>query len=131
MPLAPGAVYHAWEIYADLVDFLNDAFPPLGVDGRAELRDALSGAPAPEVDVAFLLKSLPCLEQLDPDAGRRLLDTLPARHLLVSFPAQSLCGRQKGMSANYEARFAERVAGRAWRVERFDFPGELAFLVTR
>lgn len=131
MPLAPGAVYHAWEVYADQVAFLNEAFPLLGVAGRAELRDALSEAPAPAVDLAFLLKALPCLEQIDPAASRRLLDTLPARHLLVSFPARSLGGRVKGMVARYDAHFAEISAGKPWRVRRFEFPGELAFLVTR
>ncbi|MFN8447501.1 MAG: hypothetical protein U0521_02600 [Anaerolineae bacterium] len=33
MPLADGAVYYACDIYADLADFLNRAFPLLGVTG--------------------------------------------------------------------------------------------------
>jgi 16S rRNA (guanine(1405)-N(7))-methyltransferase len=131
MPLAPGAVYHAWEIYEDMVAFLNQYFAIAGVAGRAELRDALAPIPAPEVDLALILKALPCLEQLDPDAGARLLDALPARRLLVSFPSQTLCGRRKGMGATYEARFQSLMAGRSWPVQRFDFPGELAFLVTK
>jgi 16S rRNA (guanine(1405)-N(7))-methyltransferase len=130
MPLAPGAVYHAWEIYADLVAFLNHAFPLLEVEGRAELRDALSAAPAPPAELALLLKSLPCLEQLDPDAAHRLLDVLPAPHLLVSFPSRTLGGRRKGMAATYDAHFAALAAGRPWRVRRFDFPGEQVFRVT-
>jgi 16S rRNA (guanine(1405)-N(7))-methyltransferase len=131
MPLPPDAVYYAWEIYADLVAFLNEALPLLGVDARVEQRDALSDAPAPGVDLALLLKSLPCLEQIDTAGAYHLLDTLPARHVVVSFPVRSLGGRQKGMAATYDAHFADLVARRPWRVQRFDFPGELAFLVTK
>lgn len=131
MSLAPGVVYHAWEIYADLVAFLNDALPLLGVEARVEHRDALSGEITPAVDLAFLLKSLPCLEQLDEEAAHRLLDTLRARHVVVSFPSRGLSGRAKGMAENYEAHFAALSAERPWRVQRFAFPGELAFLITK
>jgi hypothetical protein len=35
------------------------------------------------------------------------------------------------MVRNYERRFAELLAGKAWQVTRFEFPGELAFLIQR
>ena len=35
------------------------------------------------------------------------------------------------MRANYENLFLEMVAGRDWRVERFSFKTELAFLVEK
>jgi 16S rRNA (guanine(1405)-N(7))-methyltransferase len=64
-------------------------------------------------------------------AGARLLDTLAARFVLVSFPVRSLGGREKGMAATYEARFATLVAGRGWSVRRYRFATELAFLVDK
>lgn len=131
MPLAEGVVYHAWDVFEDLIALLNDFFALAGVAGHAELRDALAEGSTPEVELALLLKTLPCLEQIDAAATHRLLDTLPARHLLVSFPAQSLCGRRKGMPATYAAHFMRLASGRPWRIRRFDFPGELAFLVTK
>jgi 16S rRNA (guanine(1405)-N(7))-methyltransferase len=78
-----------------------------------------------------VLKTIPCLEQLDKSIGRRLLEGLPAEHILVSFPAQSLGGRSKGMVENYEAHFREMVAGLDWQVERYEFKTELAFLIKK
>jgi 16S rRNA (guanine(1405)-N(7))-methyltransferase len=68
---------------------------------------------------------------LDKEIGLRLLDSVPAGYVLVSFPAHSLGGRSKGMVKNYEAHFRELVSVRPWGVEKFEFPGELAFLVKK
>jgi 16S rRNA (guanine(1405)-N(7))-methyltransferase len=129
MALAPGATYHACDIYQDQIDFLNRFFEIAGINGKAEVRDLVHNCPTDAVDLALVLKTIPCLEQIDRHAGTRLLDTLNARYLLVSFPVRSLGGRDKGMAANYEAHFQALVADRGWRVTRFEFAGELAFLV--
>ena len=131
MPLAVGARYAAYDIYGDLAAFLGRALPLLGLRGIAEARDVLQQPPQEPVELALLLKSIPCLEQLDKDAGRRLLTAIPARHILVSFPARSLGGHDKAMVANYEARFRELAAGEAWRIQRYAYESELAFLITK
>jgi 16S rRNA (guanine(1405)-N(7))-methyltransferase len=74
---------------------------------------------------------VPCLEQVDKSAGQRLLDTLDTAHLLVSFPVHSLGGRSKGMAATYTAHFRQLVAGRGWRIERFEFATELVFRISK
>ena len=71
------------------------------------------------------------LEHLDRRIGPRLLETIPAENILVSFPVRSLGGREKGMAVNYEQRFQGMIAGSNWQVQRFEFPTELAFLLTR
>ena len=81
--------------------------------------------------MALILKTIPCLEQLDKTAGLRLLETIQAEHILVSFPVHSLGGRSKGMVENYEARFHALVQGKRWAIQRFEFATELAFLVTK
>lgn len=132
MGLPEGAEYLAIDIYEDMAAFLNGFFALLPVRGRAEAGDVLQSPPAGRADLAFLLKTIPCLEQVEKEAGRRLLEAIPADVLLVSFPVHSLGGRRdRGMEVNYEARFAELVAGKVWEVERFDFPGELVFRVRR
>ncbi len=131
MPLARDAVYYACDIYTDLADFLNRAFPLLGLRGEAWAADLTQTLPQQSVDLALIVKAIPCLQQIDKGIGARLLDQIRADHLLVSYPAQSLGGRGKGMRATYEAQFAELVAGRGWSVRRFDFPTELAFLITK
>ena len=52
-----------------------------------------------------------------------------ADYLLVSFPAHSIGGRDKGMAAHYEEGFLQAMHGRTWPVQRFAFASELAFLV--
>ena len=129
MPLAPGARYYAYDIYEDLTTFLNQALPLLGVEAYAETRDVIHHPPEVEVDVALLLKAVPCLDQVQRDAGQRLIETLRARHVVVSFPTETLCGRRKGMAVNYEARFWELVDGRGWRTDKHLFDTELVFVV--
>ena len=96
MPLAENADYYAVDIYQDMADFLNRFMALTPVRGHAQAGDVLhQGCPSQQVDVAFVLKTIPCLEQVDKLAGRRLLDTLNADHLLVSFPVRSLGGGAK------------------------------------
>lgn len=130
MPLAPGARYIAYDIYTDLMPFVQGFLGLLGLRGEALALDVLQDLPVHEaVDCALLLKAIPCLEQVDPTAGSRMLRQLPAQHLLVSFPVASLGGRHKGMPAHYEQRLMALLAGEDWRVQRLAFDTELAFLI--
>lgn len=131
MPLAAGAVYHAYDIYADMMAFLHRFFELAGVNGRAHHQDILSQPPAETADLALILKTLPCLEQVEKGAAARLLDSINARYLLISYPVQSLGGRSKGMPGNYDTQFRELAHGRGWQVQRFEFATELAFLLLK
>ncbi len=129
MPLAADATYYAIDIYADMMAFLQKAFPLLGVHGDAECRDVITHPPTQSVDLALILKTLPVLDQVDKTAVSRLFDNLQARYILITFPVRSLGGRNKGMAANYAAQFDEWVNGRLWQYQRFEFTTELAFLI--
>lgn len=131
MPLRPGFTYTACDIYTDMIGFLNFFFARFGIHGEAVTYDVTRGLPPVTADLTLVLKTIPCLEQMDRDAGQRLLDTITSPNILVSFPAHSLGGRSKGMVRNYERRFADLAAGKPWRITRFDFPGELAFLIQK
>lgn len=131
MPLAADVAYYAYDLYEDMTDFLNGFLALAQVRGHAQARDVLSRCPTQHADLALLLKALPCLEQLEAGAGLRLLEQINADHLLVSFPAQSLGGRKKGMAQNYEAHFRQLVAGKPWAIQRFEFPTEVAFLISK
>jgi len=131
MPLAADAEYYAYEVYRDMVDFLNAFLTAARVRGCAEALDATQLGSTPRADLAFLLKAIPCLEQIDKSIGGRLLEGIDADHLLVSFPVRSLGGREKAMTVNYEDRFRQLVERKAWGIKRFEFESELAFLVTK
>jgi 16S rRNA (guanine(1405)-N(7))-methyltransferase len=119
--------YIAMDIYADMLGFIERFFRHLHLPGRVELVDLGARVPSDPVQVALLLKTLPCLDLMDKSAGARILDQVRADHLLVSFPACSLGGHQKGMAKNYSARFLQLVAGRVWRVEQWQVGQELVF----
>lgn len=131
MPLAAGGTYYACDIYSDQIAFLNAFFELAGVDGHATACDLVTAPPTVQVDVALALKILPPLEQLGKNNGIRLLRALNARHLLVSFPARSLGGRNKQMVEHYEAGFRAMIQDEGWEVERFEYATELVFRVTK
>ena len=131
MPLAEGASYQACDIYMELMDFLGEYIFHLGLNGSACLCDLTESIPAQPVQLAMALKTLPVLEQLEKDLPIRLLEGLNAEYILVSYPGHSLGGRSKGMVTNYATRFESLTAGKGWHIQRFDFPGELAYLIRK
>ncbi len=131
MPLAADVSYSACDIYTDMVDFLNRFFAHFQVQGSSFTCDLTQTIPQQPVQMALLLKTIPCLEQVDKQAGLRLLEGLQAENILVTFPAHSLGGRSKGMVQNYADHFTQLIAGQPWQITRFDYPGELAFLIRK
>jgi 16S rRNA (guanine(1405)-N(7))-methyltransferase len=130
MGLPPDAVYRCYDIDAELIAFLNRFFAIVGVDGHAALRDLAAAPPGDAADIALALKLLPSLDHLAGDAGAALLRGLRARHVLISFPARSLGGRQRGMPNHYEARFGALLAAEGRTILRtVPFSTELVFLV--
>jgi 16S rRNA (guanine(1405)-N(7))-methyltransferase len=131
LPLTPDGIYYGCDIYADMVEFLNYFLKKMKRNGSIEVRDLIGSCPGQSVQLALMLKTIPCLEQMDKSAGQALLDGIQAEHLLVSFPAHSLGGQSKGMVKNYETHFRQLINGHPWRVRRFEFASELVFLVSK
>ena len=131
MPLAAGCEYLACDIYADMVRFLNVFFQHARIRGEARLCDLTAEVPSQPVELVLLLKTLPCLEQLDKSIGERLVNELQADHILVSYPARSLSGRGKGMPQNYTEHFEHLIAGKPYQVARWQVKTEIVFLISR
>lgn len=139
MHLPADAVYLACDVDHEQIAFLDWWLAHSQQCGRAFVWNLLDGAPpydmmdseVPSIDVALLLKLAPCLEQLEKGVVQRLLDELTERVLIVSFPAQSLGGRRKGMVETYAAQMDALLTGRDWAVERFEFVSELVFRIRR
>ena len=113
-----------------MLSFVQGFFEIAGVNGRTQQRDVIGNPPTEPADLILLLKTLPCLEQVDKTATANLIDALNGRYLLISYPAQSLGGRSKGMVENYTQQFEQLANGRSWQVQRFEFATELAFIVS-
>jgi 16S rRNA (guanine(1405)-N(7))-methyltransferase len=133
MPLAEDAAYYACDMYTDMTDFLQAWMAMLPIQGQAWCSDVLQACPTQRTDMAFLLKAVPCLEQIDPAAGQHLLRDIQADYLVVSFPARSLGGRPKGMVEHYETRFSALLAEvQRWHIiGRLEFTSELVFVMQR
>jgi 16S rRNA (guanine(1405)-N(7))-methyltransferase len=134
LPWFPGMeqiTYYGCDIYRPMIDFLNTALEITRIKGSAEVRDILQSPPTQEVDLALVLKTIPCLEQIDRQAGVRLLRAINAQYMIVSFPAHSLGGRNKGMVTNYEAHFHQLIEGENWHIRKFEFATELAFVIKK
>lgn len=131
MPLAKEATYLACDIHRDMMTFLQRWFDLSDRQGYAQVCDVLSTPPTHKVDVALLLKTIPCLEQVDKTAGIGLLQAIQADYLVISYPAHSLGGKNKGMVDYYKNHFRELVAHEAWKITTLMFPSELVFVLEK
>ena len=131
MPTAVDLTYYGLDIFADQAAFLNAFLAHTGVAGSVQVHNVLTGLPdsLPRTRAAFLLKTLPCLEQLDKTISKRLVQQIKADHLLISYPVYSLGGRSKGMLQNYQAQFDRLAAQCGWSAVCMEFKTELAFIV--
>lgn len=131
MPLSANAHYFGMDIFADMTALLQQYLTYTGFSADIRLGDISQETEFPKTQLAFILKTLPCLEQAYTGISAHLLQRIPAEHLLITYPIRSLGGRAKGMRQTYAAQFAKLSVGQAWQVKRFDFESELAFLVSR
>lgn len=131
MPVAPSITYHACDVGQDQMQFLHQALPLLGVQGQTALCNLLEATPTVQADVVLLLKTLPCLEQVDATIGLRLLATIDAPVFIISFPGQSLGGRHKGMTTTYPTHIQQLLETSTWQVTEFTFATELVFRLTK
>ena len=131
MPLPNDVPYFSYDIYSDQIDFLNRFFTIMGYAGAAAQSNALDGLSTPTADVAFLLKTLPCLEQIQSGASERLLHQIDAPTLIVSFPNHTLAGRKQGMARHYTASFLVQIKKAGWQADSLTFPSELIYIVQK
>ena len=109
VPFAPQA-YHAYDIDLRTQALLNRFFTSLGLPAVAKCADLITETPAETVDLAFMLKLIPVLNAQAPERGYALANALYAKFIVISYPAKSLGGHEKGMGKNYTASFKNAVS---------------------
>ncbi len=129
MPLAKDPMYQGMDIFSDMTHFDQLFLQHIRLRGKVNCADILNEPPRQRFQVALILKIIPLIDQLEKDRARQWLENIPASHLLVSFPIFSLSGKGKGMLENYSTRFTQMVEEGDWKMERFEFSTELAFLL--
>jgi 16S rRNA (guanine(1405)-N(7))-methyltransferase len=131
MPTSAQVKYYAYDIYKDMVGFINNFMVICNIQGRAETRDIIRDTPEVNADVAFVLDTIPCLEQIEKWAGLKVLESINSHFLVVSFPVKSLCGREKNMRKHYEAAFNKLTREKDWNIRKLEFRTELVFLIKK
>jgi 16S rRNA (guanine(1405)-N(7))-methyltransferase len=132
MALAPSARYHAIDADAAAIELVDGFLSLIGQPHVAEARDLVAPLRPPPADVALLLKLVPILDRQDPAAARRLLGSIAAGHVVVSFPVRSLGGHRRGMEWTYRRRvdsLLDDLGQRVLQVAEASVPNELVVVM--
>lgn len=112
-----------------VTDILNRFFTLAGMaDARAYACDASAELPQGRFDLALVMKFLPLAERLEKGGALKLLNSIDARHIAVSFPTRSLSGRNVGMERNYSQWF-EGLGFEGNIIDRFLYGDEIFYIV--
>lgn len=131
MPVSTSVQLTVCDIYVDQIDFLNAYFEHFNINGKAFCCDLTQQIPHEKAQIGLVLKTIPCLEQIDKNIGAKILQDLPCQNLLVSFPALSLSGKKKGMRQFYSDHFQALLHNFNWDVTTFSFPNEQVFMIIK
>jgi len=129
MGLNQSQQYHAWDVNAGMVEFLSEAVKSFDTNSSIKAVDIFSVNEFPEADLVFLLKTLPCLEQVHKGVAISLLNRIKARNIVISFPSKSLGGVNKGMEQHYARMMQTWLAGGTWNSQTIRFSGELVYIL--
>lgn len=97
-------------------------------DVSARTTDLTMNPSLEHADLALAMKLLPVIEQQHRGAAMALLLSVPARHILVSFPTHTLSGRGVGMERNYTRWFEDNLPENFEILDRFVLQNELCYL---
>ncbi|MBC6439963.1 MAG: hypothetical protein GDA49_06040 [Rhodospirillales bacterium] len=123
MGLATDARYTALEIDRRMSDAIGRYLQLVDRPGEAIWTDVLTETLPSDVELALVLKTLPCLEQQEDGAALTLLQRLAGvPRIVVSYPVRSLGGRDKGMRETYGKHIESlaRACGRELSFVPFD-----------
>ena len=131
MGLEPEAEYTAFDIDTRLISVVNTFFIYLNRHYRAACADILVSIPGTEADVVFLLKTLPCFEQQEKGVSEKIIKTLKAKYIVISFPSKSLAGMEKGMGDYYNKFILEILRKLSMDYFKLDYSNEIFYVVIK
>jgi 16S rRNA (guanine(1405)-N(7))-methyltransferase len=116
--------YIGFDIDRELIDFLNSVFKLFSFKGGCRLGDVLL-MDFEDSDITFLLKLLPLLDKRE----LSILESIPSEFIVVSYPTESISGKNVGMVDNYRDSFNSLVKDKGWDIDELLFDKELVFVV--
>jgi hypothetical protein len=129
MGLPASTIYRAFDLNRHFVNLVARYLALEGVGGGAEWRDILCEPPVERADVAFFLQTYHCVEARRPGSGREILDSVPARHVVVSLPKENFGGRRLARSAAHAETIETQATARGWGVQVIDWPAETVWIL--
>ncbi len=128
--IQPGVKYLGFDINADIAIKSTELFKEMGLPVEVQYGDLLNGLPElPQGNPVCFFKTLPCLEQQEKGIGKKLLRQLTDREVVLSFPAASLTGKNKGMKENYKKYLNEIIEGLFEIKATLEFPTETVYIL--
>jgi len=103
--------YFAYDIDTRTRDLLNQFFLSKNLPQAAACMDLVVETPTEEADLALMCKLVPVVEAQLKGRGFQLANALNAKYLAITYPLQSLGGKNKGMGKNYDQQFKTALAG--------------------
>ena len=123
--------YVGYDLDSDLIDFINTFFDIYNFDlASVGLGDILL-MDFEECDITFLFKLIPLLEKQESGSSLDVLEGINSKYIVVSYPTNSISGKDKGMVENYRGSFFSLINGKGWVVEEVLFDSELVFIVRK
>ncbi len=128
-------LYVASDLNAKDCEFIQEFFRKLKIKGISFTFDLTQFHQTKftkylDADVCFLFKVLDSLESLKKNISEKLIDGLPCKYIVVSFPTQSIGGRKK-IRISSRAWFLKMVNRKGWNLESFEIPGEVFYIVMK
>jgi len=129
MGLSSQHFYRGWEVNIQMVKFLAEAVRKFDTPCSIEAVDIFSVNEIPQADLVFLFKTLPCLEQVQKGITPILFNRIQAKNMIITFPASSLSGKNKGMVHHYTEMMQRWLANSPWQAQSLLLLNELVYIL--
>lgn len=124
--------YDAYDIDTEEIAFLNEVFIHDGKKSfRAHVGDLTLEVPRTHYDLALLLKLVPVLEMIEKDCTKRILDSINATLIVISFPSTSLSQKKHNMGDFYEENFGRNLDDWGYSFQIKKYSGEIVFYIEK
>jgi len=124
--------YMAYDVNIETIHLLNRYFSQTGQEQyQAEILDAVSDTPSFEVDMVFMFKLLPLLQQQKKGRGFSILEELSFKRAIVSFPLKSISGKDKGMASFYSKLMDDNLPASINVIDKAIFSNEMFYVLEK
>jgi len=131
MGLPDGVAYIAGDIDHDTVKVVQAFFNRLHVAHDISILDAAGKLPDAQVDIAFMFKLIPVLEQQKKGLAYTMMVDLRAKDIVATFPVKSLSGREKDMEQFYSSQFEKNLPTAFSILQKAVIGTELVYVVSK